>query len=103
MLLGNWFVRLYHTSLLRLFTELTFLFDFTGESSTTSSMSQAQSKTTVAGCSLEDLCRGVKNYVCDASCLVGLEGIEVTAAKDELLTQLTNIFEEIELQTDLKR
>lgn len=65
-------------------------------------MSQAQSRTTVAGCSLEDLCRGVKNYVCDASCLVGLEGIDVIAAKDELLTQLTNIFEEIELQTDCK-
>ena len=65
-------------------------------------MSQAQSRTTVAGCSLEDLCRGVKNYVCDASCLVGLEGIDVIAAKDELLTQLTNIFKEIEVQTDCK-
>ena len=65
-------------------------------------MSQAQSKTTVAGCTLEDLCRGVKNYVCDASCLVGLEGIDVIAAKDELLSQLSKIFDEIELQTDCK-
>ena len=33
--------------------------------------SQAVSRTTFGGCTLDDLHRGSKNYACDASCLVG--------------------------------
>ena len=62
--------------------------------------SQAVSRTTFGGCTLDDLHRGSKNYVCDASCLVNLVGKDSNKAKEELRQKLDELFRDLELQTE---
>ena len=64
--------------------------------------SEAVSRTTFGGCTLDDLHRGSKNYVCDASCLVNLVGKESNEAKDCLKNKVVDIFQDLELQTGRK-
>ena len=62
--------------------------------------SEAVSRTTFGGCTLDDLHRGSKNYVCDASCLVNLVGKDSKKAKEELKDKLDELFQDLELQTE---
>ena len=62
--------------------------------------SEAVSRTTFGGCTLDDLHRGSKNYVCDASCLVNLVGKDRNKAKEELRHKLDELFQDLELQTE---
>ena len=62
--------------------------------------SEAVSRTTFGGCTLDDLHRGSKNYVCDASCLVNLVGKDSNKAKEELKQKLDELFQDLELQTE---
>ena len=64
--------------------------------------SEAVSRTTFGGCTLDDLHRGSKNYVCDASCLVNLVGKDSNEAKEILKHKVDEIFQDLELQTDRK-
>ena len=50
-----------------------------------------------AGCTLEQLCEGEKNYICDASCLVELtKGEKVNDQVDKLIIKVKEIFDKIE-------
>ena len=64
--------------------------------------SEAVSRTTFGGCTLDDLHRGSKNYVCDASCLVNLVGKDRNEAKEGLKHKVDEIFRDLELQTERK-
>ena len=55
---------------------------------------------TFGGCTLDDLYRGSKNYVCDASCLVNLVGKDTNEAKEGLINKMDELFQELELQTE---
>ena len=64
--------------------------------------SKAVSRTTFGGCTLDDLHRGSKNYVCDTSCLVNLVGKDSNEAKKKLKKKVDEIFQDLELQTEHK-
>ena len=55
---------------------------------------------TFGGCTLDDLIRGSKNYVCDASCLVNLVGKDSNEAKEGLINKIDELFQDLELQTE---
>ena len=55
---------------------------------------------TFGRCTLDDLHRGSKNYVCDASCLVNLVGKDSNEAKEGLINKMDELFQEFELQTE---
>ena len=54
--------------------------------------SRAVSRTTFGGCTLDDLHKRSKNYVCDASCLVNLVGKDRNEAKEKLKKKLMYFF-----------
>ena len=64
--------------------------------------SEAVSRTTFGGCTLDDLHRGSKSYVCDTSCLVNLVGKDSNEAEEELKRKVDEIFQNLELQTERK-
>ena len=56
------------------------------------------SRTTVGGCTFDELCNGVENYVCDSSCLVRLEQtFDVDTAVKSLCKKLEDNIQELEM------